>query len=170
MPFTPFHFGPGLFIKSLARKFSFTVFIFSQFVIDLEPLYFILTNNPPVHRLLHTFLGSNIVMLISILLGKPICESGLKIFGKVFCFKEEINISWLAAIWTSMLGAYSHVFFDSLMHRDIKPFWPFTDMNPLLNQVSISSLHGFCLTAFAAGGIFYLFQRGYKLLLNSQGK
>lgn len=169
MPFTPFHFGPGLFVKSIAKKFSFMIFIFSQIIIDLEPLYFILTNNPPLHRLFHTFLGANIVVFISVLIGKPICEfiiMGTRTLLKV-CV-PRVKISWPTAILTSIIGAYSHVFLDSLMHHDIKPFWPFMDINPLLNRVSISGLHWFCITAFAASGVYYLLQIGYKLLLNPE--
>ena len=39
MPITPFHFGPGAAVKAVApRHFSFTVFAFSQVMIDLEPI------------------------------------------------------------------------------------------------------------------------------------
>ncbi len=41
MPITPFHFGPGAVVKAVAsRYFSFTVFAFSQGLIDLEPIGF----------------------------------------------------------------------------------------------------------------------------------
>jgi len=41
MPFTPFHFGPGLAVKSLAGNyFSFLLFAFTQVVIDLESEFF----------------------------------------------------------------------------------------------------------------------------------
>lgn len=41
MPCAPFHFGPGLVAKVVAPSyFSFTIFIFSQVLIDLEASYF----------------------------------------------------------------------------------------------------------------------------------
>lgn len=166
MPFTPFHFGPGLLIKSFAQKFSLTIFIFSQIIMDLEPLYFILTSNPPVHRFLHTFAGSHAVVLISVIAGKPICEFSLRIFSKIMRFKQEVKISWAAAFVSALVGAYSHVFMDCLMHRDMNPLYPFSAINPILHLVSLSSLHWFCAASFALGSIVYLVRRSYKLLLN----
>ena len=56
MPFTPLHFGPGLLLKAAApRHVSFTAFVASQVLIDLESLYNILRGAWPVHRELHTF-------------------------------------------------------------------------------------------------------------------
>ena len=41
MPVTPFHLGPGIALKSVApRHFSFTIFAFTQILIDLEALYY----------------------------------------------------------------------------------------------------------------------------------
>ena len=60
MPITPFHFGPGAALKALApARFSFTVFAFTQCVIDLEPitLYFLIGD--PAHPWLHTYLGAS---------------------------------------------------------------------------------------------------------------
>jgi membrane-bound metal-dependent hydrolase YbcI (DUF457 family) len=41
-------------------------------------------------------------------------------------------------------GSYSHVVLDSLMHRDITPFAPFSNANPLLQAVSLRTLHWSC--------------------------
>lgn len=66
MPVTPFHGGIGLACKGpLGARFSFTVFVATQIVIDLESGYFLFTGQYPVHRFLHTFLGS----LVSLHLG-----------------------------------------------------------------------------------------------------
>ena len=55
MPFTPFHFGPGLLLKGAAPgQVSFTAFVATQVAVDLEPLWFILRGEPPVHRWAHT--------------------------------------------------------------------------------------------------------------------
>jgi len=75
MPFTPLHFGPGTAIKAvIPGSFSLTVFAFSQIVIDLEPLYYLLRDAWPVHRFLHTYRGATGVAVCSIVAGKPICE------------------------------------------------------------------------------------------------
>jgi hypothetical protein len=51
MPVTPFHFGPGAAIHSLApKRVSFLAFCVSNVLIDIEPLYFMLTKQFPLHR------------------------------------------------------------------------------------------------------------------------
>lgn len=51
MPITPFHFGPGAAIHALAPKqVSFLAFCVSNILIDIEPLYFMLTDQYPLHR------------------------------------------------------------------------------------------------------------------------
>lgn len=49
------------------------------------------------------------------------------------------------------------------MHRDISPFAPFSEANPLLNMVSVSSVHWLCISAgflgFALLGIRRLFRK-----------
>ena len=51
MPITPFHLGPGVAFKSAASKhISFTVFAFTQLVIDLEALFNFAQNDGHMHR------------------------------------------------------------------------------------------------------------------------
>jgi len=48
MPLTPFHFGPAAAIKAIApAHFSFTVFCYSQVVIDLETGFHLLRGEYP---------------------------------------------------------------------------------------------------------------------------
>ena len=61
MPFTPFHFGPGLLVKGIApRRFSWAAFIAVQVVIDCETLYYLVRHEHPVHRTLHTTPGATL--------------------------------------------------------------------------------------------------------------
>ena len=50
-----------------------------------------------------------------------------------------------------MLGAYSHVALDGVMHSDMRPFAPFSDVRPWLSAVSIEQLHLFCVACGIAG-------------------
>ena len=62
MPITPYHFGPGLFLKGLGpRHFSFVAFAGTQVVIDLETLYSILIGEYPLHRTLHSLVGATVI-------------------------------------------------------------------------------------------------------------
>lgn len=59
MPITPFHFGPGLLIKSVTGKhFSWLAFVLANILIDLEPIGFFLFTGEPVHPYLHTYIGA----------------------------------------------------------------------------------------------------------------
>lgn len=44
MPFTPFHMGPGIAIKAMLQgSFSLMVFGWAQIVMDLQPLFVMIT-------------------------------------------------------------------------------------------------------------------------------
>ena len=144
MPVTPFHFGPGFLIKSIVpNKFSFKVFVLANVLIDFEPLYYILTNQYPLHRFFHTCIGATVVAFAAMLLGG-------------FVWRK---ISKTALMTGALIGTYSHVFLDSIMHPDLKPFYPFTDANHLLNVLNYFQLHVFCLCAGIIGLIVYSFGR-----------
>src|SRR3989338_227424 len=139
MPFTPFHFGPGIFIKSIfTKKFSLTVFIITQIVIDTEVLWNLFFGDERLHTFFHAYLGSSVAIFIVFFMAK--LAQTLKLFS---CKSSAI-------IFSAAIGAWSHVFLDSLMHSDITPWYPWTSQNFMLNQISLSSLHMGCLIA---GGI-----------------
>ena len=170
MPFTPFHFGPGLLFKPfLNRYFSFTLFVFTQIIIDFEPLYFILQGDAYIHRFFHTYLGSSVAAIIAVVFGKPICQWSLRFWNRRLDQKQKCwlavstDISWLTAVISAFLGAFSHVFLDSFMHSDIKPFAPFSDENGLFKLVSLNQLHLFCLLSGLVGLILYLILKVSKM-------
>ena len=69
MPVTPFHFGPGAAFHALApRHVSFLAFCAANVLIDIEPLYFILTGQYPVHRFFYTYIGATFIVAITIVL------------------------------------------------------------------------------------------------------
>jgi len=149
MPITPFHFGPGLLLKELRPQFfSFTVFILSQIILDIESLYNILNHNEKIHAYFHTYIGSLVPLVISVLL-YVVCK------GRFFQ-KKMRKISLLGIIVTAWIGVWSHVFLDSIMHPDLQPFWPFSSENPVLGLIGIGNLHIICLICFIIGLGIYL--------------
>jgi membrane-bound metal-dependent hydrolase YbcI (DUF457 family) len=52
---------------------------------------------------------------------------------------------------TALIGTFSHVILDSMMHADMNPIWPLTGPNPLLGFVSLANLHFGCLVTGIAG-------------------
>jgi hypothetical protein len=160
MPFTPFHFGPGAAIKAaIPTCFSFTTFCYTQGVTDLETAYYLLRGEYPVHRFFHTYLGATLIGAFCALTGRPLCEYLLRIWtSPLFSplntfFTGPAKIPWRVAFFTALIGTYSHVFFDSIMHPDITPLRPFSTANPMLHVVSSDLLHVICLTLGVAGAL-----------------
>ncbi len=160
MPFTPFHFGPGVVVKVIAPSYySFSVFAFSQVLIDLETLFYILSGEWPIHRFFHSYLGATIVTIISFAVGRPLCGMCLAVFQhRLKITKHELlkgmkRINYVAALSGATIGSYSHVALDSVMHVDVRPFAPLSEGNVLLNTISVTELHLYCVIAGLIGAV-----------------
>jgi hypothetical protein len=152
VPFTPLHMGPGIAIKALMqRKFSLVVFGWSQVVIDLQPLYVMLTDKGELHGFSHTYVGAALIGLFCALSGKYVGELGLRIIRE----PKYLPISWLVSFISAFIGTYSHVVIDSIMHSDIQPLAPISSNNILYGIVSIDTLHIVCLASAVIGGVIY---------------
>lgn len=160
MPFTPFHFGPAACLKALLpSKFSFVAFCYAQVITDLEVAYYIVTEHVPAHRFTHTYVGAIFIALVSGVTAIPIhkfISSTLKksSFNSLFTNPLTFKISLLSAL----LGTYSHVFLDSIMHADVAPFWPLYEGNPFLGIIPLSILHLICMV-LGIIGILWLGQK-----------
>ena len=150
MPITPFHFGPGAAIHSIApKRISFLAFCLANVLIDFEPLYYMVTGQYPLHRFFHTYIGATIITLATAL----ILFAALKLNQKVrlpnlFQWKNLTPPPiWLGAA----IGSYTHIIFDSVMHPDIVPLSPFSNANPLYQLVSLGHLYLFCLFSALLG-------------------
>ena len=170
MPITPLHLGPAALIKSfLPRHFSFLVFAFSQFLIDLEPLYFILREEMPLHRFFHTFAGATLLGLISYLLGRPIAGiSGHFLAGQLKWDWQSFRlatqrISHISALSGAWIGVYSHLALDSIMHSDVFPLAPILNLSPLHAVATVNTLHIYWIGSGLLGcmliGMRALYQR-----------
>jgi hypothetical protein len=158
MPFTPFHFGPGVAIKAvIPHYFSFSVFCFAQVVTDCETAYYIIRGEYPFHRWLHTYLGATAVALFCVIAGRPLCQLAMRLWlaWRHAPFKRFLpttaRISLCAAMTAAFIGTYSHVLLDSIMHSDVRPLRPFSDANPLLGLIGWSALHTLCIFLGAFG-------------------
>lgn len=165
MPFTPFHFGPGGLVHAVApRQISFLAFAGANVLIDVEPLYFIVSGQDHLHRFFHTYVGATIAALATIAL----FAAALRLAGRVrlpnFFLWQQLTLKPVAI--GAVLGAYSHIVLDSVMHADIRPLAPFSQANGLYLLVSIDALEVFCLVA---GGIAVAVIWGRKLLLRRAG-
>jgi hypothetical protein len=150
VPFTPFHLGPGALLKAIGgERFSFMVFGGSQVVMDIEPLVRMIRGDAILHGVSHTVAGAFVVGVISAAVGRPVCNAALR--------HSEISdhlIGWRVASASALVGTYSHIGLDAVMHGDMNPLWPIASGNVLLGLISVPTLHVLCVISGLLGGGF----------------
>ncbi len=162
MPFTPFHFGAHAVVAlPLQKKLDVPVFILANVIIDIEPLLVIVFNlNYPLHGYAHTFIGSFFVGalwgIMAYALRNPL--------GKLMNFlKLPYSPSLKTSILSGVAGCWLHVLFDSLVIKDIKPFFPLA-VNPLYGFVSKPVMYLICSLLFIPAFILYFRMTKKKLI------
>lgn len=144
MPITPFHFGPGAALHALApRQISFLSFCAANVLIDFESLYNLVNHRHPVHAFFHTYVGATLIIAAVVVL-----FAAARWFARRFWLPNLLGWQELSLLQVSLggvLGAYSHVVLDSVMHGDIQPLAPFSTANALLSVFSLSILHLGCV-------------------------
>jgi len=169
MPFTPFHFGPGLILKAGApRRFSFLAYATTQVAIDLESWYFLTRDDWPVHRDLHTFvLGAAVGVGVGVLTWTlaSIVHRARKRLRRMLPSEDALplvqsEVALSGAVAGGILGGLTHSLLDGIMHADIKPLRPFSDANPLLGAVDLSVLHIGCVVLGVLGVLLLISNRG----------
>ena len=157
MPFTPFHLGPallfGLLFFSLFDLFSLLV---SSVIVDIEPFYNLYMYRPGarLHGFLHTYLGATLLSIplsLILYLIRDYTEKLLEVF------KLKQRSSFRKILFTNIFGTYFHIFLDSFLYTDIRPFFPL-QTNPLLYVVSSSTVYMFCTVCFPLALIVYLYR------------
>ena len=166
MPVTPFHFGPGLALKRAAAPvFSWTAFAGATVMIDCESLYYLIRQEYPVHRFLHSLIGAALVGLIAALA----CRAFVHVLsvqaprsrGPGGTARSEVRgeRAGLGILLGGLSGGLSHPLLDGIMHPDVRPFRPWSDRNPFLGLVSETTLHLACVVAALVGVIGLAFWR-----------
>ncbi len=150
--------GPGILFKAILQSgFSLMVFGWTQIVMDLQPLMVLITGAGQLHGFTHTFIGAVLIAAVAALSGKYLSELGLRLL-KIKGY-DSVSIKWWVAFISAIIGAFSHVFLDGIMHSDVQPFYPLSLDNVFWQWVSIDALHKYCLYSGIIGGlIYFLFQ------------
>jgi len=157
MPFTPYHFGPGLLIGLIFLSLiDFPTILIASIIVDTEPFLVLIFNlDYPLHGFFHSFLGGTIVALILTVIMIKV----RKYFTPVMSFfKIKQKISFIRILLASLIGIYVHILLDSPIYTDIRPFLPF-DFNPFYRTPSLPSsteLSIICIWCFIAGLIIYV--------------
>jgi len=163
MPFTPFHFGPGLGLGLPLRKIVHApTFILANVILDAEPFFVLFYGlNYPLHGYLHTFI---LASLVGILLGSImfVLERFLRPLYKVFMLESVDTLRLKSFIAAGVLGTALHVLFDSPLYDDIRPFYP-VGVNPFYNPVLSLEVYSLCvwmgmigLTYYACLAVFHI--------------
>ena len=144
------------------RHIGFVAFCTTNIAIDIESLVNLLNGAYPVHRFLHTYVGATLAavgmaVLLGLALRLRVLHSLATIFGSAGLRATPIIVG-------SLLGAWSHVLLDSIMHRDVAPWWPFSDGNDLLGSLSMVRLHLLCLAGFVIGLVVFIVRASYRHL------
>ena len=151
---------PGIFLKSLGgRHISLTVFALSQLAMDLEVLVRVAGGAERWHGFTNTFIGAAVVLLPTVFLGKPAGEWVLRWWNRNLSptqarwLEVQTRISWPAAWIGGVLGVFSHVILDAVMHADAIPGAPFSAANPYVGLLSIGQLNLLCLIFLLLGTV-----------------
>jgi hypothetical protein len=155
--------GPAVALKAVAgRRFSLTLFGASQVMMDIEPLVRMIRRDAVLHGATHTYVGATVIGVACALLLRPVCEWAIDLVSKSGSFvglapsDSRCTITHGCAMISALVGTYSHVLLDSVMHADMHPLSPLSDRNALLGAVSLGALHLACVTGFLVGaaGLF----------------
>lgn len=155
MPFTPLHMGPALLLKAVAeRRFSLFAFGCAQILMDIEPLLGLIRHAPSLHGRSHTLAWALPIGLGAVLLARLLRGVVLRRWLSV-----PVACSWGMLLWGGLLGTYSHLLLDGLMHGDIQPLWPLYAGNPFYGWISIATLQAVCLLSGGLGAGLWLVRR-----------
>ena len=72
-------------------------------------------------------------------IGKPVSSTVLRRLNI-----PHAPLTWAASFAGALLGSFSHIILDAVMHADMRPWWPFRTDNPLLYLMGIDRLHLAC--------------------------
>lgn len=164
MPFTPFHFGPGLALKGLMPgQFSFSMFTLANVVMDVEPIYRMWRIETPIHGFSHTLTGALLIATGSVLLGRYLITRAWRVYEHFSADDgPPFHITWTQAWMGALLGTGSHLLLDAVMHEDMRPFAPLTDANPLLMTEWMLHLHLACILAGMFGMLLILARAAFQ--------
>jgi len=155
MPFTPYHFGPGLLLGIVLFPFiDFSTVMVASVILDLEPLAVILLGFPsPLHGFFHSYLGATIVAIILSFAIWPM-RGSLNSIVSLFGFHQESSLRHILP--ASFIGTYSHIILDSFIYPEMNPFLPLVG-NPFIGVLPVSFLYSSCIYLGLLGiGVFII--------------
>ena len=154
--------GAALIAKpGLNRNISVITFGIAQIAMDIEPGVGMLTGAAVLHGPTHTILGALVIAYLVTLIAPSICNYLLRRWNKEVTHHKlpwlvQPEISKTAMAVGAFFGTLSHVVLDSLMHHDIHPLAPFSQVNPLMGLVSHDTVYQLCAIAGVSGAVAWV--------------
>ena len=131
-------------------------------LMDIQPILVIITGKGNLHGFSHTYIGATIIAVISAWSGKWIYSLIMKFINRDFTeyqkklFDVPKKLTTTVCITSAIIGTYSHILLDSIMHADVEPFYPVYTHNNLHLIISIIELYKLCIyTGFIGLLIFF---------------
>lgn len=158
MPFTPFHFGPGMLLKGLIPgQLSLSTFALANIAIDIEPFYHMLRGDLQLHGASHTLPGATVIGIACALLA-PALFSRINHWYQKWQTHATLQAPLTRMqIWMgALLGSSSHLLLDAPMHGDMLPLLPFDNTNPLLHPEWTQNIYLACVLAGMLGMLLAL--------------
>lgn len=154
MPLTPFHLGIGLFVGlAFYRWLDFPTLCIATIIVDTRAILIVFSPlEGTLHGPLHTVLGGTLVagaLAVVMYATKPVWNQ----VGVLVGLAQKRSAYRIGA--ASLIGVYSHLTLDAMMHTDMQPLYPF-DGNPLLGLVPTSDIYLICFLGFLVGVVLYL--------------
>ena len=159
MPFTPYHFGPGLLLGIALFPFvDLSTLIIASVILDIEPLLVMRLNLPfPVHGILHTYLGATIVAIVLSFALLPMRSHFDKIVS-LFGLHQETSFRHILP--ASFIGTYAHVFLDSVIYYEMSPLFPLIG-NPFVGMLPVAVIYDTCAYLGMLGFVLYVVRLSY---------
>lgn len=115
-------------------------------LVDIEVLYYLSRGNRRVHGFLHTYIGGFAMGLLAgfgMYVGFWMMSRLIAVDSR---WRRSLAISrprrdLFDSLFAGLIGGASHILLDSLMHRDMHPFWPIVEGNAVAGAVSTGALH-----------------------------
>jgi len=112
---------------------------------------------------LHTLPGAIAVAAAAALFGRKPSEGMLAWWNRQLSsgwqcrwLAVETRISRSTAWLSALIGTFSHLGLDSIMHTDVEALWPLIPGNSVQGLVSLDMLHGLCMGAAVIAFLIFI--------------
>ena len=124
LPATPLHFSAIAPLHSRRpENFDITALVYASTLVDLELLYFFLTENHLNHGFWHSYffvltIYPVVLSLIIYVMERRFEKTIFSIYGFFKFFPEKVRYPFKTIYFCCLFGGFSHIFFDMWTHEN----------------------------------------------------